>query len=168
MYLIPRVVIFALILLSHDGIIYAQNPVFVNFPKTSTFLILPDSTFQLNHNGSGFYSNKHKAKIDMDKEAEVNNYEFLVDALRLEFSKPGIEVLFDTSMGPQKKHLFKVKIEFDITDLSPNKRGRIGILWICLLNSNETTLIFTGEYQQQEDSVLHQRFKESFVSIKDQ
>lgn len=153
-----------LILLSSES--YSQKENFKTLPGTSVSILLPDQSFQINNDSSGFFSEKFGAKLETSLLEESGTYsaEVLIEMMRTEFKSPGFTVLLDTSLVEKELHLFKIRVEFDITDSSPAKSGQVGIVWICLFGKNNC-LGISGEYRFAHDYELSDKFLNSFLSL---
>jgi hypothetical protein len=146
---------------------FSQHQSVHRFPGTDLSIILPDSSFVLNHDSSGFFSEKFHAKIEKNLLDESNDllYTFFIRQMKNEFKKPGITVLIDTSISGRYLHVFKVKVEFDVTDMSPVKKGDIGIIWVCIYGKEKGQVLY-GEYKLEKDIELNSKYFQSFLSLR--
>jgi hypothetical protein len=138
------------------------------FPKTTYQIILPDTSFKINYDSTGFFSEKYSAKLSVDpfetKDNKKYDYDFLVKLLLLEMSRPGNTILMDKKIDSNHQ-ILKVKIDFDLTDLAPAEKGVSNILWVYLINENGEPLVLNGEYRLKYDTVLGDLFLTSFQTF---
>src|ERR1043165_5358394 len=69
------------------------------FPRTKYQLVLPDSSFHINHDSSGFFSKSYQSKIEMVMEDFAGqDYPTLVEMMLMEMSRPGQTILLDKKL----------------------------------------------------------------------
>lgn len=140
----------------------------VTFPGTNYQFILPDSSFHLNYDSTAFFSEKYWGKIDFltdMRDTILADYTLFTKVLLLELSRPGHTILLDKEISGKNIRLLKVKIDFDITDLSPIKTGASNILWHLLFNDNGKAVVLMADYRLQYDKELNDVFLHSLSSF---
>ena len=133
-----------------------SQKVYTAFPKTNYHFILPDSSFKVNYDSTGFFSEKYSSKISVEPfetgDGE-NDYHSLVKLLMLEISRQGTTILLDKELDSNHRVL-KIKVDFEITDSRPYEKGVSNILWIYITNDNGMPQMLNVEYGLKHDLIL--------------
>lgn len=165
MNLKTNILFFVLVLASVNG--FSQNS-YTRFPNTQYQIILPDSSFEVNYDSTGFFSERYSAKITLEQADFIDSahsaYKTLIKILLKELSRPGHTILLDKIID-ENHRLFKIRIDFDITDMSPAEKGVSNILWMYVVNESSSPQMLTAEYRIKHDGVLSDLFLKSLISF---
>lgn len=165
MYLKTNILFFGFVLASVSS--FSQNQ-YTGFPNAKYQIILPDSSFKINYDSTGFFSERYSAKITFEQVDMVDSthstYENLIKLLLKELSRPGNTILLDKIIDVNHR-LLKIRIDFDITDMSPAEKGVSNILWMYVVNENSSPQILNAEYRVKYDETLNDLFLKSLTTF---